>query len=147
MEVRSVPPFRPSLSFTTPITKKPEQEKRRAASFIARGSFQHHTSSETTLLPEVVRISKVEKTKSFRGKEAGDNDRSRIKGNSLKIYIFLVLETDPCFPVISFAQRGKVLDLSDDDPSLIVELDPDQFVKDLKQLDPNNWDPLPYNVM
>ena len=140
MEVRSVPPFRPSLSFSTPITKKPEQEKTRAASFIARGSI-HHTSSQ------VVRSSKVEKTKSFRAKEAGDNDRGRVKGNSLKIYIFLVLETDPCFPVISFAQRGKVLDLSDDDPSLLVELDPDQFVKDLKQLDPNNWDPLPYNVM
>ena len=140
MEVRSVPPFRPSLSFSTPITKKPEQEKTRAASFIARGSI-HHTSSQ------VVRSSKVEKTKSFRAKEAGDNDRGRVKGNSLKIYIFRVLENDPCFSVISFAQRGKVLDLSDDDPSLLVELDPDQFVKDLKQLDPNNWDPLPYNVM
>ena len=40
-----------------------------------------------------------------------------------------------------------MLDLRDDDPMLIIELDPDQFVMDLKELDPKNLDPLPCNVM
>ena len=48
--------------------------------------------------------------------------------------------------VIDFSLTSKVLELKDDDPSLIVVLDPDQFVKDLKDLDPNRWDPLPCNV-
>ena len=40
-----------------------------------------------------------------------------------------------------------MLDLSDDDPSLIIEPDPDRFVNDLKELHPGKWDPLPCNVM
>ena len=48
--------------------------------------------------------------------------------------------------MIDFSLTSKVLELKDDDPSLIVVLDPDQFVKDLKDLDPNRWDPLPCNV-
>ena len=49
--------------------------------------------------------------------------------------------------VLDFSLTGKVLDIKDDDPVLIVVLDPDQFVKDLKALDPNGWDPLPINVL
>ncbi len=49
--------------------------------------------------------------------------------------------------VIDFSRRDKVLDLKDDDPRLIVVLNPDQFVRDLKELDPQNLDPLPCNIM
>jgi hypothetical protein len=49
--------------------------------------------------------------------------------------------------VTDFSRRDKVLDLNDDDPRLIVVLDPDQFVKDLKEMDPQNFDPLPCNIM
>jgi hypothetical protein len=48
-------------------------------------------------------------------------------------------------PVINFGQRKKFLDLPDEHPSLLVTLDPDQFAKDLKDLDPLGWDPLPCN--
>ena len=48
---------------------------------------------------------------------------------------------------ISVPFCGKILDLSNDDPSMYFELDPEQFIKDLKQLDPHNWDPLPINIM
>jgi hypothetical protein len=37
----------------------------------------------------------------------------------------------------------KILDLPDEHPSLFVTQDPDQFAKDLKDLDPMGWDPLP----
>jgi hypothetical protein len=47
---------------------------------------------------------------------------------------------------IDFSQRAKILDLSDDDPSLIAVLDPDQFVRDLKEIDPMSWEPLPCNI-
>jgi hypothetical protein len=49
-------------------------------------------------------------------------------------------------PAINFSQRDKILDLKDDDPSLYVAVDPDQFIKDLKALEPNHWDPLPCNI-
>ena len=48
---------------------------------------------------------------------------------------------------LGLSQRGNVLDLREDDPSLIVMLDPDQFVKELKETNADNWDPLPCNVM
>jgi hypothetical protein len=47
----------------------------------------------------------------------------------------------------SFVHRGKILELNDGDQNIYFELDPDQFIKDLKQLDPHNWDPLPINIM
>ena len=49
--------------------------------------------------------------------------------------------------MIDFSRRDKFLDLKDDDPSLIMMLDPDEFVKDLKEMDPQNFDPLPCNIM
>ena len=49
--------------------------------------------------------------------------------------------------MINFSQRDKILDLNDDDPTLFYELDPEQFIKDLKQQAPHNWDPLPINIM
>ena len=51
------------------------------------------------------------------------------------------------FPVIDISISAKVLDLKDNDPSLSVFLIPEQFVKDLKDLCPHSWDPLPCNVM
>lgn len=40
----------------------------------------------------------------------------------------------------------SILELSDKDPTVNITLDPDQFVRFLKNLDPNRWDPLPCNI-
>jgi hypothetical protein len=48
---------------------------------------------------------------------------------------------------VDFLLRPKYLDLSDYDPELFVQLDPDAFVKDLKDMDTKNWDPLPLSIM
>ena len=47
---------------------------------------------------------------------------------------------------IDFSQRPKILKMVDEDPKLSLKLDAEQLVRDLKQLDPNRWDPLPVNV-
>ena len=49
--------------------------------------------------------------------------------------------------VIDFSRRPKILDYKDDDPRLFVDLDPDEFVKELKGMDSNHFDPLPCNIM
>jgi hypothetical protein len=49
-------------------------------------------------------------------------------------------------PAINFSQRDKILDVSDDDPTLYFNLDPDQFITDLKGWEPNHFDPLPCNI-
>ena len=49
--------------------------------------------------------------------------------------------------MIDFSRRDKVLDMKDDDPRLIVVLNPDQFVNELKEMDPQHFDPLPCNIM
>lgn len=37
--------------------------------------------------------------------------------------------------------------MKDDDPLVMTTIDPEAFVKDLKELDPNEWDQLPCNIM
>ena len=49
--------------------------------------------------------------------------------------------------VFDFSQMSDVLALDNQDPRLRHVLDADQFVKDLKDLDPQNWDPLPCNIV
>ena len=49
--------------------------------------------------------------------------------------------------MIDFSRRPKILDYKDDDPRLFVDLDPDEFVKELKGMDSNHFDPLPCNIM
>jgi hypothetical protein len=39
------------------------------------------------------------------------------------------------------------MDPRESDPRLFTVLDPDQFVRDLKELDPQKKDPLPCNIM
>ena len=46
---------------------------------------------------------------------------------------------------MEFSLDDTILEMSDDDPNLMVKLYPDRFAKLLKNLDPNKWDPLPCN--
>ena len=48
---------------------------------------------------------------------------------------------------ISFAQRSSVYDLDDNDPSLIIQLDAEALVRELKHLSFDKKDPLPINIM
>ena len=47
---------------------------------------------------------------------------------------------------IDFSQRPKILKMIDEDPTVSIKLDGEQLVRDLKQIDPNRWEPLPVNV-
>ena len=66
--------------------------------------------------------------------------------STLSIIAERVGHTDgPPVAVIDISRRCKVLDLNDDDLRLIV--DPEQFAKEVKEMDPQHFDPLPCNIM
>jgi hypothetical protein len=83
--------------------------------------------------------------------EKGSDPRHAIKCNSLCTTFYHCrycgIHTDRSILAVIDSRKDNILDLKDGGPRLIIVLNPDEFVKDLKELDSPSYYPLPSNIM